>query len=1172
MKLKKWLSAIFAVVMVMSLLPAAALAAEGTGDEVSSEQPTSSVTEDEESTTPSSEVKTEGEGDELEGQGTVDTKSTEPTETTEEPVLPEETVNVLSDVPTSNEPSNTPKTSSVVEIDSNEDLVNAILHQAEGQTWMFTAAGIYDAANASSGGTYSTDQGSFALPIHVNDLTITKADGVGNVTLTSSYRPNSGNWTDQNFITIFSSGVTIENIDLKANTSDYYGTCNKVIELSGNAKDFTLRSVNILPLDDGEGRSFGGSIFFSVSDIGTTTIDDVTMDAWISASNVNTGKISVSNLTQDFSNSSYAGYSSESAGYAWNPGINAADSVLDINSFTIIVDGDANLNEQVFNSKLKAGTTVQLSGDVTIDSMLNINTDDITLDLNSHQITASNALGQDETENSNRQLINVTANNVTIENGKLVAGSNTRNVLNIWESDDVAISNLTIDHTNARDGAPVMVNGSNVTVNGKLNLETGEHSWYGMNVDCKNGDSSLSFAEGSSVNFSGTTAYAAFGNQGIVVENSDSSNNNTVTVDLGQATVTSNMDSFYAVVTASGVTNTITPPADDTLYKVADGTYVLEDDIAAFVGNDPYLSLQDAIDAAAQGDGVVDLYNDIDGVTVNVPAGADITVNGNGHTLTLAAGATGVFNGVASDNTEGLQSDTSLTVNNVNFKGASDSQNGHAVITGLNASGVNVTLSGCTFENLHDAVYCNAVTDPDAEANTISIADSTFTNVAYIYGVDDGATAGARTDAHSVTLENVSGAEESETFAVASVDGVGYTSLADAVAAAGKDDTVTLLKDASLDEMLSIATDGITLDLNGKTITASENFTSNWSNGNDSHLVQVLDATGVTIKNGTIETTAKNKHAVNIYGAEVTLEGLTVDHTNASTGAPVVIGGSDVTLSGKITVISGENSWYGINLDSRDINGIVTDSSLTVSKDAVLTFDGKQPIGIYVENTCAAEDGKVSLSFEENVTIASDIPKFVAVVYAKDLENATVDGADNAGLETDENGNLIIHEHAFGTEWVSDAAGHWHVCDCGEISDYAAHTFKWVIDKDATATEAGSKHEVCTVCGYEKAAVEIPATGTPTDPTDPTDPGDNNNPSGGDNTNTGDNSNTGSNTNTGSNNNTGSNANNSPKTSDNSMITVAVVVLVVACLGVALLLVYNGKIKSAYHGKRNADR
>ena len=109
---------------------------------------------------------------------------------------------------------------------------------------------------------------------------------------------------------------------------------------------------------------------------------------------------------------------------------------------------------------------------------------------------------------------------------------------------------------------------------------------------------------------------------------------------------------------------------------------------------------------------------------------------------------------------------------------------------------------------------------------------------------------------------------------VAQVGNNFYSDLQTAVdAAANTGDTVTLLKGVMLDKMLNIATDGITLDLNGKTITASENFTSNWSNGNDSHLVQVLDATGVTIKNGTIETTAKNKHAVNIYGAEVTLGG-----------------------------------------------------------------------------------------------------------------------------------------------------------------------------------------------------------------------------------------------------------------------------------------------------------
>ena len=41
-----------------------------------------------------------------------------------------------------------------------------------------------------------------------------------------------------------------------------------------------------------------------------------------------------------------------------------------------------------------------------------------------------------------------------------------------------------------------------------------------------------------------------------------------------------------------------------------------------------------------------------------------------------------------------------------------------------------------------------------------------------------------------------------------------------------------------------------------------------------------------------------------------------------------------------------------------------------------------------------------------------------------------------------------------------------------------------MIDKEATATTRGSKHEECTVCGYKKAAVEIPATGSAAKPSD----------------------------------------------------------------------------------------
>ena len=66
------------------------------------------------------------------------------------------------------------------------------------------------------------------------------------------------------------------------------------------------------------------------------------------------------------------------------------------------------------------------------------------------------------------------------------------------------------------------------------------------------------------------------------------------------------------------------------------------------------------------------------------------------------------------------------------------------------------------------------------------------------------------------------------------------------------------------------------------------------------------------------------------------------------------------------------------------------------------------------------------------------------------------------------------HTHKYGTEWKYDETNHWHECECGNKADITAHTFKWIVDKEATATEKGSKHEECTVCGYKKTAVDIP--------------------------------------------------------------------------------------------------
>ena len=69
------------------------------------------------------------------------------------------------------------------------------------------------------------------------------------------------------------------------------------------------------------------------------------------------------------------------------------------------------------------------------------------------------------------------------------------------------------------------------------------------------------------------------------------------------------------------------------------------------------------------------------------------------------------------------------------------------------------------------------------------------------------------------------------------------------------------------------------------------------------------------------------------------------------------------------------------------------------------------------------------------------------------------------------------HTHDYGTEWKYDSTNHWHECEDGEKADITAHNFKWIIDKEATTAEKGSKHEECTVCGYKKATVDIPAIG-----------------------------------------------------------------------------------------------
>lgn len=96
------------------------------------------------------------------------------------------------------------------------------------------------------------------------------------------------------------------------------------------------------------------------------------------------------------------------------------------------------------------------------------------------------------------------------------------------------------------------------------------------------------------------------------------------------------------------------------------------------------------------------------------------------------------------------------------------------------------------------------------------------------------------------------------------------------------------------------------------------------------------------------------------------------------------------------------------------------------------------------------------------------------------------DGSANSGINVKQTITVKPyvgdHRHTYdGGPWYADAKSHWHQCtdkDCPDryasTKDLASHTFVWRVDKAATATETGSKHEECTVCGFERNETEIP--------------------------------------------------------------------------------------------------
>lgn len=240
---------------------------------------------------------------------------------------------------------------------------------------------------------------------------------------------------------------------------------------------------------------------------------------------------------------------------------------------------------------------------------------------------------------------------------------------------------------------------------------------------------------------------------------------------------------------------------------------------------------------------------------------------------------------------------------------------------------------------------------------------------------------------------------------VASIGDKNYDTLQAAVDAAKPEDTIELINNITLSTPVTIG-QGEVININGKDKTIKLT-TAAFSDPAAGGAVEGLKGnTQLSITNVNFEgTTANNKHALNVYNAKnVVIENMVLDHETAKTGAPLIIASSDVTVEGTLKTITGANSWYAVNVDSRGtLPGV--GSKLTVDNAAILIFEGDKATGILIENSGNIGKDNVGVSFGENVEVISTIADFVPVAKA---ENAavTVENPENAGIIANADGSF----------------------------------------------------------------------------------------------------------------------------------------------------------------------
>ena len=369
----------------------------------------------------------------------------------------------------------------------------------------------------------------------------------------------------------------------------------------------------------------------------------------------------------------------------------------------------------------------------------------------------------------------------------------------------------------------------------------------------------------------------------------------------------------------------------------------------AQVGNNTYPTLQEAVKALDGNGGTITLLADVE-LSEQVTLPANTTLDGDDHTISVADDVTwsdangsqymllcsgdGITIEDVTVDAEGVAygcvqfyASKEGTLTDVTLKNAQE--------LGLlvNASQVTatgtLTLAGNGWGDVINVGWGSSIPETATESS-FTATNATLVGVSSIYSdeddVDNAGENGSSKFTISVDGFTKEGSEGTVTYTrpVADFNGTKYPSLQaaiDAAAASADGDTITLLDNITADDgkvtgagtAVYTIPDGVTLNGDGHTITASADWKSN-----ERHPILGVVGSTATIENLTIVGNENSGHGINVWSAEgtevenqanVTIENVTVQNCGT---AGVVITTGVVNASGLKT--SG-NAWGAVNVD-----------------------------------------------------------------------------------------------------------------------------------------------------------------------------------------------------------------------------------------------------------------